>query len=68
MKAKNMRFILMCIVLFLNIIFTQKMVHQYFYENYKNALIYCALNLVILPAALFLYKYDKKKLKGADRG
>lgn len=66
MKPKNIRFILLCISLLLNVIFTQKMVHQYFYENYKNVLIYCALNIVIFPAALFIYKYDLKKQKGAD--
>lgn len=45
----------------LNIIFTQKMVHQFKFENYDAAIIYCLLNVVVFPIAIFIYKKDQKQ-------
>lgn len=45
----------------LNIVFTQKMVHQFKFENYEGALLYCLLNLLVFPIALFVYKRDRKQ-------
>ncbi|MCM3440144.1 hypothetical protein M3683_04760 [Metabacillus halosaccharovorans] len=61
MKRNYLSVFLLCIVLFLNIIFTQYMVHQYFYENYMTSLIFCGLNLLLFPAALIIYKIDKNR-------
>jgi hypothetical protein len=40
----------------LNIIFTQYMVHQYFYENYTNTIVAAVINIILFPAAFFIYK------------
>ncbi|MBS4209223.1 hypothetical protein [Bacillus sp. FJAT-50079] len=60
MKRKHQFFAALCLILFLNIIFTQYLVHQYYYENYVNVLIFCSLNLVLFPISLFIYKRDRK--------
>ncbi|MFD1780928.1 MULTISPECIES: hypothetical protein [Fredinandcohnia] len=60
MKRSYQGVLLLSVILLLNIIFTQKMVHQYFYENYVNTLIYCGLNIVLFPVALVVYKKLKK--------
>lgn len=60
MKRSYQGVLLLSVILLLNIIFTQKMVHQYFYENYVNTLIYCGLNIVLFPVAWIVYKKLKK--------
>ncbi|MCH6265622.1 MULTISPECIES: hypothetical protein [Neobacillus] len=47
---------LLLVVLMLNIIFTQYMVHQYFYENYTNTIIAAVVNVVLFPVAFIIYK------------
>jgi len=47
---------LLLAVLMLNIIFTQYMVHQYFYENYTNTIIAAVINVILFPIALLIYK------------
>lgn len=66
MKPKYLTFALLCIILLLNVIFTQKMVLQYFFENYQNTIIYGALNLVLFPLAVLIYKRDVK-LESGDK-
>lgn len=61
MKRNYLSVIILCIILFLNIIFTQYMVHQYYFENYMTSIIFCGLNLILFPIALLLYKRDKKR-------
>ncbi|RFB13370.1 hypothetical protein DZB84_17210 [Bacillus sp. HNG] len=60
MKRSYQGVLILSVILFLNIIFTQKMVHQYFYENYVNTLIFCGLNIVLFPVAWVVYKKLKK--------
>ncbi len=57
----NFNFAALLVILMLNIVFTQKMVHQYYFENYVTAIIYCVLNLVLFPIAFLIYKQDQKK-------
>ncbi|WP_066048130.1 hypothetical protein [Robertmurraya korlensis] len=57
----NFHFAALLVILMLNIVFTQKMVHQYYFENYVTAIIYCLLNLVLFPIAFVIYKQDQKK-------
>lgn len=57
---------ILCVILLVNIIFTQYMVHQYFYDHYTNSLIAALINVVLFPIALLVYKYDKKKMKGLE--
>ncbi|MEH7346435.1 hypothetical protein V7122_21555 [Bacillus sp. JJ1532] len=59
MKRSYVGVIVLAAVLFLNIVFTQYMVHQFFYENYVNTLIFCGLNIILFPIALFAYKKMK---------
>ncbi|WP_160723890.1 hypothetical protein [Bacillus sp. USDA818B3_A] len=47
---------LLLVVLMLNIIFTQWMVHQYFYQNYTNTIIAAVINVVLFAAAFLIYK------------
>jgi hypothetical protein len=47
---------LLLAVLMLNIIFTQYMVHQYFYEHYMNTLVAAVVNVVLFPIAFLIYK------------
>ena len=55
--------VILCVILMLNIIFTQYMVHQYFYEHYTNSIIAALINVVLFPIASPFYKYDKKKIR-----
>ncbi|SHQ78109.1 Uncharacterised protein [Mycobacteroides abscessus subsp. abscessus] len=57
----NFNFAALLVILMLNIVFTQKMVHQYYFENYVTAIIYCFLNLILFPIAILIYKQDQKK-------
>jgi len=47
---------LLLAVLMLNIIFTQYMVHQYFYEHYSNTIIAAIINVILFPIAFLIYK------------
>ncbi|MCQ6281496.1 hypothetical protein [Bacillus sp. EB600] len=58
--------VILCVILMVNIIFTQYMVHQYFYEHYTNSIIAALINVVLFPIALLVYKYDKKKMRGLE--
>lgn len=61
MKSRLVNFYSLLICLMLNIVFTQKMVHQFKFENYDGALIYCILNLIVFPIAFVIYKRDQKQ-------
>jgi uncharacterized membrane protein len=65
MKRSYQSVAILCGILLLNIVFTQFMVHQYFYENYANTLIFMGLNIVLFPIALFVYKSGRNK--GGER-
>jgi hypothetical protein len=56
MKRSYLSVALLLAVLMLNIIFTQYMVHQYFYENYSNTVIAAIINVLLFPAAFLIYK------------
>ena len=59
MKLRVAGVITLCAILMLNIIFTQYMVHQYYYENYVNTLIFGGLNIILFPVAVYVYKKTK---------
>jgi uncharacterized membrane protein len=61
MKRSYVGVIAMCCVLMLNIVFTQLLVHQFFYENYDAVLIYMGLNIILFPIAIWIYKKEKNK-------
>ncbi len=56
MKRSYVPVALLLAVLMLNIIFTQYMVHQYFYENYANTIIAAVINVILFPIAFLIYK------------
>lgn len=64
MKLKYLSVVLLCAVLMLNIIFTQYMVHQYFFAHFQNTLMAAIINVLLFPVAFFIYKYDKNQSKG----
>ncbi|TDL66595.1 hypothetical protein E2R56_21275 [Rhodococcus qingshengii] len=51
---------LLLVILMLNIIATQFMVHQYFYENYTNTIVAAVINVILFPAAFHIYKKGVK--------
>ncbi|EWG11397.1 hypothetical protein [Cytobacillus firmus] len=56
MKRRYLGVLILAAILMMNIVFTQYMVHQYYYENYENVLIFGGLNIVLFPLAVFAYK------------
>ncbi|SCW52987.1 hypothetical protein SAMN04487970_101321 [Paenibacillus tianmuensis] len=60
MKRSYRGVILLSIVLLLNIIFTQYTVNHYYFENYKLVILFAALNVLLFPIALFIYKKEVK--------
>ncbi|MEH7306254.1 hypothetical protein [Neobacillus drentensis] len=56
MKRSYLPVAFLLAVLLLNIIFTQYMVHQYFYENYTNTIIVAVINVILFPIAFLIYK------------
>lgn len=61
MRLKFIGVALLCAFFMMNIVFTQFMVHQYYYENYVNVLMFGGLNIVVFPLALFTYKKTKNE-------
>lgn len=61
MKFSYLGIAALLLILMLNIVFTQNMVHQYYFENYWTAIVLCGLNLLLFPVALFIYKRDQQK-------
>lgn len=56
MKRSYVPVALLLAVLMLNIIATQYMVHQYFYQNYTNTIIAAVVNVLLFPVAFLIYK------------
>ncbi len=61
MKFKFIGVTLLCTFLMMNIVFTQFMVHHFYFENYINVIIFGGLNIVVFPLALFTYKKTKNE-------
>lgn len=66
MKRNYLGVGLLLAILMVNIVFTQYMVHQYFFENYKNSLIAAIVNVLLFFVAIIVYKNDKKVHKGMN--
>ncbi|WP_226035907.1 hypothetical protein [Aquibacillus saliphilus] len=61
MKRSYLGVIILCLILAMNIVFTQLIVHQYYHENYQNVLIYMGINIILFPIAILVYKKEKNK-------
>lgn len=60
MKRSWRGVILLALVLFINIYFTQKAVHQFYFEEYVATITYAVLNLLLFPLAWIIYKREKE--------
>jgi hypothetical protein len=60
MKRSYVSVALLLAILMLNIIATQYMVHQYFYENYTNTIVAALINVLLFPGAFLIYKKGVK--------
>ncbi|MBM7570961.1 hypothetical protein [Aquibacillus albus] len=61
MKRSYVGIIGLCIILAFNIVLTQLLVHQFYYENYQAVFIYTIGNFVLFPVAILIYKKEKHK-------
>lgn len=62
MKRSWRGVILLSLVLLLNIWFTQKVVHMFFYEKNELVLLYCGLNIILFPIAYLIYRFERNKV------
>lgn len=59
MKRSYVGVILLCVVLFLNIVCTQKAVNAYYFEHYRTVIVYAALNGLLFPVAAWIYRRER---------
>ena len=62
MKRSWRGVILLCLVLLLNIVFTQQTVNAFFYDRFATVLIYCGLNVLTFPLALWIYRKERDRV------
>ncbi|CAM4388709.1 hypothetical protein FHS16_003583 [Paenibacillus endophyticus] len=60
MKRSYRGVIMLCVVLFLNVVCTQYAVNHYFHQKYELVLIFAVLNIILFPIALSIYKKEGK--------
>ncbi|MCZ8515268.1 hypothetical protein O9H85_23205 [Paenibacillus filicis] len=59
MKRSYLGVILLCLVVLLNIICTQQVVNNFFYDRYERVLLFAGLNILLFPIALWIYKRER---------
>jgi hypothetical protein len=60
MKRSWRGVIMLAAVLFLNIVVTQLTVNNFYYEKYTNVVILAAVNIILFPIALWIYKKEAR--------
>jgi multisubunit Na+/H+ antiporter MnhB subunit len=60
MKRSYRGVMLLSLILFLNIIFTQYTVNFYFYEKYALTVLFAVLNVILFPIAVYIYRKEVK--------
>lgn len=60
MKRSWRGVIFLSIILFLNIVITQLTVNNYFYQKYTHVVLLAAANLILFPAAIWIYRKEAK--------
>lgn len=60
MKRKHVYFTILALILFLNVVFAKYIVHQFYYQNYGNTLIFVGINIILFPLAILIYRLDRK--------
>ncbi len=58
MKRSWRGVILMSLVLFSNIVFTQYTINHYYHQNYELVLLFASLNIAVFPVACWIYKKE----------
>jgi hypothetical protein len=61
MKRSYAGVILLCLVLLVNIVFTQQVVNNYFYERYAQVILFASLNVLVFPVAFLIYKKERDR-------
>jgi membrane protein CcdC involved in cytochrome C biogenesis len=59
MKRSYRGVLWLCGVLMLNIIFTQQMIHYFYFEAYLTTVFYMLGNILLFPVAVLIYKKEK---------
>jgi hypothetical protein len=59
MKRSYRGVIYLSLVLFLSIACTQQTVNAFFYDKYNIVLIYAALNILLFPLAIWIYRRER---------
>ncbi|OXM87558.1 hypothetical protein [Paenibacillus rigui] len=59
MKRSYLGVGLLCVILFLNIVCTQKAVNAYYFEQYRSVMVYAICNALLFPAALWVYRRER---------
>ncbi|WP_432774483.1 hypothetical protein AAFJ72_14605 [Brevibacillus gelatini] len=60
MKRSYRGVLLLCLVLFANLICTQYTVNLFYFARYKEVIALSLINLLLFPLALFFYKREAK--------
>ncbi|WP_134682771.1 hypothetical protein [Brevibacillus migulae] len=60
MKRSYRGVLLLCLVLFLNLLFTQYTVNLFFAQRYELTIVLAAANLLTFPLAWFIYRKEKR--------
>lgn len=59
MKRERRGIILLSLVLFANLVVTQQVVNEFFFQHYRNVLIYAVINLALFPLAIWIYRKQR---------
>lgn len=59
MKRERRGILLLCLVLLFNIAVTQQVVNEFYFEHYRNAVIYAVINLALFPLAVWIYRKER---------
>lgn len=59
MKRSYRGVILLSLVLFLNIACTQQTVNAFFYDKNETVIVFAALNLILFPIAVWIYRRER---------
>lgn len=61
MKRSYLGVLLLCLVLFLNLVCTQYTINMYFAQRYEQSIVLALVNILIFPVALLIYRREKQK-------
>lgn len=59
MKSSYRGVLLLCLVVFLNIVCTQLAVNNFYYERYEKVLWFAGINVLLFPLALWIYRRER---------